>query len=151
MPSRTRSALAAALLAAAPLVAAPGLAPATSDPAPLEPDAPEAETETIGLDEWRALTEGRTVWYTLRGQLWGMEHFHKGRDEATFMTPQGECMTAPWAYQDGVFCFAYGGLHCFRHVRRNGALFAVPVAGGDEQRIKRIDDTPVSCEPPLSS
>ncbi|TVQ52673.1 MAG: hypothetical protein EA355_14705 [Rhodobacteraceae bacterium] len=144
MRFRFRPLLPAALIAAAAVVSPAGVL-ATSDPEV------QTEEEVIGLDEWRAMTEGRTVWYSLRGRHWGKEHFHRGRDEATFMTPQGECMTAPWMHNDGVFCFAYGGLHCFRHVRRDGELFAIPTAGGEEQRIVRIDDTPLSCEAPLSS
>ena len=132
---------------AAVLVGGPALAASEPEAPPESP----TQAEVIGIEEWRALTEGRTVWYTLRGRPWGREHFHKGRDQATFMTPQGECMTAPWTYQDGVFCFAYGGMHCFRHLRRDGEIFAAPLDGGEAQKIERIDDTPVSCEPPLSS
>ncbi len=130
-----------AVIAAALLIAAPSLA---TDPA--------AGERVLDLAEWRALTDGRTVHYELRGRVWGREHFHRGRDSATFVAPDGQCMTAPWAYAEGVFCFAYQGMDCFRHVRRGERLFAVPLSdAGDEQEIVRITDEPLSCEPPLSS
>jgi hypothetical protein len=129
-----------ALALAAPVVA---MAAGATEPAPAD--------QPIGLDEWRALTDGRTVHYEIGGQLWGREHFHKGRDSATFVAPDGQCMTAPWAYAEGVYCFAYQGMDCFRHVRRGGRLFAVPLSGeGGAQEIVRITDEPLSCEPPLA-
>ena len=91
------------------------------------------------------------MWYALRGRHWGKERFHRGRDTATFLSADGECVTAPWAYADGVYCFAYAGMHCFRHVRRGEQIVVIPLGEGEEQTVTRIDDTPVTCEPPLSS
>jgi hypothetical protein len=120
--------------------------------------APAAATDAqpgdvpIGLDEWRALTGGQTVWYSLDGRHWGKEFFHPGRDSATFVTADGDCVTAPWIYADGLYCFAYAGLDCFRHVRRGDRMLAIPFdPGGQEQVIERITDTPLSCEAPLAS
>ena len=107
--------------------------------------------QEISLQEWREMTEGRTVWYSLGGVHWGREYFHPGRDSATFVSADGDCATAPWVYADGVFCFAYTGMDCFRHIRRGGALLAVPLSDGATQVIEKITDGPLSCEPPLSS
>ena len=120
--------------------------------------APVAATELqpgdtpIPLAEWRQLTEGRVVWYSLDGRHWGREYFHRGRDVATFVAADGTCMTAPWVEAEGIYCFAYSGMDCFRHIRRDGQMMAVPLSDGDAQTIDRItDDGPLSCEPPLSS
>jgi hypothetical protein len=138
-PTRRRTAPALALILAAPVAA---LAAGSGAP---------PEDEPIGLPEWRAMTDGRTVHYEIDGQVWGREHFHKGKDSATFVAPDGACMTAPWAYADGIYCFAYQGMDCFRHVRRDGRMFAVPLsASGDAQEIVRITDEPLTCEPPLA-
>jgi len=107
--------------------------------------------QEITVEEWREMTEGRTVWYTLDGAHWGREYFHPGRDSATFVSADGDCATAPWVYADGVFCFAYTGMDCFRHIRRDGVLLAVPLSDGATQVIEKITDGPLSCEPPLSS
>lgn len=128
------------LIAALALAAAPALAAG-----------PQPDDVPIPLEEWRAMTEGRTVWYALRGEHWGKEYFHPGKDSATFLAASGECVTAPWAYAEGLYCFAYSGMHCFRHVRRDGEIVVIPLGEGEEQRVEKIDDTPVSCEPPLSS
>lgn len=107
--------------------------------------------QEIGLAEWREMTEGRTVWYTLDGRHWGREYFHPGTDSATFVSAEGDCATAPWVYAEGVFCFAYTGMDCFRHIRRGDQLLAVPLSDGVTQVIDKITDGPLSCEPPLSS
>lgn len=107
--------------------------------------------EPVPLAEWRALTEGRTVWYAIDGEHWGREYFHPDRDSATFMTRDGACVTAPWAHAEGLYCFYYTGMECFRHVRRDGRLVILPLSGGGAQEVERIDDAPLSCEPPLSS
>ncbi|SEA75490.1 hypothetical protein [Rubrimonas cliftonensis] len=107
--------------------------------------------QVIELQEWRQMTEGRTVHYSLAGRHWGREYFHADRDSATFVSADGDCVTAPWVYADGVFCFSYTGMDCFRHVRRGDMLLALPLGDGAEQVIERITTEPLSCEPPLSS
>ena len=105
----------------------------------------------IPLAEWRALTRGKTVWYAIDGVHWGREYYHPDRDVATFVTADGRCVTAPWLYADGLFCFSYQGFECFRHIRRGGRMLVAPLSGGATQEIERIDVAPLSCEPPLSS
>lgn len=113
---------------------------------------PQPGDVPVSAAEWRRLTEGRVVWYSLNGEHWGREYFHPNRQRATFVYRDGTCVSAPWIESDGVFCFAYGGLHCFNHVRRDGQLVVLPVDGGPMQTIERItDDGPLSCEPPLMS
>lgn len=106
----------------------------------------------VPVEEWRRLTEGRVVWYSLNGRHWGREYFHVGRNTATFVANDGTCMTAPWVEADGIYCFAYSGMDCFRHIRRGEQLLVLPLGDGDTQTIEKItDDGPLSCEPPLSS
>jgi hypothetical protein len=111
----------------------------------------EPEGDPIPPEEWRALTAGRTVWYSLNGEHWGREYFDPERDRATFLGADGTCVTASWIYADGVYCFAYGGMHCFRHMRRGDSIVVSPLGEGAEQTVEKIDRTPISCEPPLSS
>jgi len=112
----------------------------------------EPGDQPIPLSEWREMTTGKTVWYSIDGALWGREYFHPDGARATFVTEDGECMTAPWAFYNGLYCFAYSGTDCFRHVRRDGRLLAIPDGdAGAAQVIEKITDTPLSCEAPLSS
>lgn len=107
--------------------------------------------------EWRALTEGRTVWYFARDGLWGRELYRLG-DAApdggfvTFEHRGGECLDARWRYEAGLYCFDFGAgpAHCFRHMRWQDRLFAISTSG-DVQEVKRIDRSGVSCgAPPVS-
>lgn len=110
-----------------------------------------AEERAVPLEEWRALTDGRTVVYHLDGELWGREFFHPGGGRATFLFRDGACMTGAWTYADGLYCFAYSGLDCFRHLRRDGRLVIVPEGGGATQTVEAIESAPISCGPALSS
>ncbi|PKP67108.1 MAG: hypothetical protein CVT86_02365, partial [Alphaproteobacteria bacterium HGW-Alphaproteobacteria-8] len=58
------------LLRAAALVMSLATAAAAAD---LQPG-----DEMIPLSQWREMTEGRTVWYSLNGVHWGKEYFHRG-------------------------------------------------------------------------
>ncbi|MGF1657998.1 MAG: hypothetical protein ACFCUS_01035 [Rubrimonas sp.] len=135
--SRTHAALLAAAFAAASFAAA---APAQ-----------EAGDAPIPLEEWRAMTAGKTLSYEIDGAFWGREYYHADRDVATFVTRDGDCVTAPWVYAEGLYCFSYRGMECFRHIRRDGRIFVAPLSGGAEQEVRRIEVAPLSCEPPLSS
>ncbi|MFN3614353.1 MAG: hypothetical protein ACK4WC_07320 [Rubrimonas sp.] len=107
--------------------------------------------QDIPIAEWREMTEGRIVWYSIDGRHWGREYFHPGGRTATFVAADGTCMTTSWTYANGVYCFAYGGLDCFRHVRRDGVMLAIPTSNGTAQTIDRITEGVLSCGDPLSS
>ncbi len=146
--------LAAILACASFTVAAEG--DAVVIPAPFHAQAAEERAlrpgdELIPLDQWRALTRGKTVWYSLDGAHWGREYYHPDRDVATFITRDGDCVTAPWVHARGLFCFSYQGLECFRHFRRDSRIMVAPLSGGALQQVERIDAAPLSCDPPLSS
>ncbi|MEC9434243.1 MAG: hypothetical protein VYD87_15185 [Pseudomonadota bacterium] len=147
-------ALAQAALAGALILAAlaPPLVAGTDEPGLTE--RLETEGRDLSLAEWRALTNGRTVWYRIDGELWGRESYRQdGR--VTFQFPDGECLDAAWDYQDPWFCFdfgqALGGVpHCFRHIRLEDRLYALGRSGAP-QAIDRIDGAPIACGPSPSS
>lgn len=131
----SRTLLAAALLNA---FAVPGL------------HAADAE---IGPDAWRALTEGKTLFYYRDGALYGWEYYYPDSVKVEFCSADGVHAVGEWGYSEGTYCFAYfGDLHCFRHVMRDGEIFVIDVnsgddgAGGDEQRVDRIaNGGPIPC------
>ncbi len=150
-------------IAAAALVATwlgalwPGPAWAEAPEAPLpadeaaEPEAEAPEEVPIPVEDWREMTAGRVVWYSIEGRHWGREYYDPERDRAVFVGADGTCLSGGWAAQDGVYCFAYAGLHCFRHVRRGARIVILPVPDGVEQTVERItDDGPLACTPPLT-
>ena len=134
-------------------------AAASEQPADLAPE-PGAEAALHGVEigprEWRSLTAGRTVWYSLGGALWGRESYRTDEDSVVFQFPDGQCLEAFWSWDDPWYCFDFGaalgedGPHCFRHVRHDGELWAISRQGAP-QRIERIDLSPVSCDPDASS
>ena len=132
------------------------LALAAAPAAAAEP--PDRETlaeqgEDVPLAEWRALTEGRTVWYRIGEALWGRERYLPGENSVTFQFPDGECLEARWFHEPPWYCFDFGEAlgggppHCFRHLRFEGELWALGLSGGPPQKIERIDATPLACGP----
>jgi hypothetical protein len=135
-------------------------APTTLSPveAPLPPrDLVLRDGAPVPQEEWRALTEGRTVWYFARDGLWGRELYRRPDADAsggivTFEHRDGLCLDARWTHNAGLYCFDFGEgpPHCFRHLRWEGRLFAISLSG-DVQEVKRIDNSGVSCgAPPVS-
>lgn len=148
----TRLAHALALAALAVLALSPGPAAAAADP---PPDLAEAG-EDIPPDEWRAIAAGRTVWYRIGDSLWGRERYALEADRVVFQFPDGMCVEGAWTYVEPFYCFDFGpalagdGPHCFRHVRHEGALWVIGLAG-DPQAVDRIDSTPLACGPDVVS
>lgn len=110
---------------------------------------PAAGGEVISLEEWLALTSGKTVHYAVNGEESGREYYPDGGRFAVFEAPNGDCVEGPWAHTDGRFCFWYGEhFQCFIHMRLDGVLISRPDTGGADQIITEIaDDEPLVCVP----
>lgn len=104
----------------------------------------------ISLEDWRALSSGKTLYYYTSRGLLGREYFVPGGDRAVFIYFDGQCFDGSWSWNDGLYCFEYDARHCFRHLRRGERLF-VRDLDGDEQDILEITDEVLSCEPELLS
>ena len=130
------------------------------------PDAPfpsyEAvmrEGASVPLENWRALTDGRTVWYYFPEGLWGREAYRglggaEAEGAVVFEHRSGACLSGDWRYlaEAELYCFDFqdGRTHCFRHLRWQERLFAVSLSG-DVQEVKRIDGAALTCGPaPMS-
>lgn len=143
MTASLRNACLVLLLLAAPAAAEPEAAP--------PPDLAEAG-EDLSPEEWRRLVAGRTVWYRIGEAIWGRERYAADADRVVFQFPEGDCVEGTWIYAAPWYCFDFGdaaglaGLHCFRHLRHEGSLWALGMAG-EPQRVERIDDTPLTCGP----
>lgn len=164
-PPATRL-LAAVIGAVLTAWAAPAAEPSLTAATTLSPtDAPLPPLDMVLRDgapvdaaEWRALTNGRTVWYFAHDGLWGRELYRSSANSpadgglVTFEHRDGECLDARWTHAAGLYCFDFGAgsPHCFRHLRWQDRLFAISV-NGDVQEVKRIDRSGVSCgAPPVS-
>ena len=112
-----------------------------------------AQEAAIGPDAWRALTEGKTLYYYKDGELYGREYFGPG-DRVVFRFPNGACTEGAWAYAEEKFCFAYAGqLHCFSHWMRDGEIVVRSIDDPEEeQTVEKIaDNEPLTCDEAVDS
>ena len=128
----------------------PSIAPAQSLLAQL------AQATNISVDEWRALTKGKTVVYEVGGETIGYESY-LGGGNVTIQLDDGSCIDGTWYMEQAAFCFDWQGgpLNCFHHKRLDGMIYVVGLRNGvetpDIQKVSRIADLPVSCGPALLS
>ena len=106
-----------------------------------------AQDILLNEDEWRGMTEGRTVIYTDKGDLAGWEYYYPGENVTLFVTPEGACVTGIWAFAEDRFCFSYDdSFQCFHHLRRGDRLISQHDRTGAEQVIDEIVDAkPTNC------
>lgn len=136
----------AILIAAAFCLAGAGAIAAT----PEEPVAP-AQDLAFDAPQWRALVEGKTLYYRNRnGEFVGREYYAPGSQRAVFIYFDGSCYDGTWREDDGVFEFRYDGVFYFRHLRRGGELIAAEV-DGPEQVVFKITNEVLSCSDDLIS
>lgn len=113
-----------------------------------------AEGDEIFFDEasWRALVEGKTLYYRLPDGLVGREYYPPGGgDRVVFeYAGNGRCFEGSWSATDGLFCFQYDGEHCFRHLKRGDHIYARQMDGVD-QKVVQISSEPLSCAKGLTS
>ena len=152
--------LAVALL----LSAASAVAQTTPDPAP-EPPAVAPETppsaprvqpaiqDTLSFDEFRKLSDGKTLHFHLPdGTPWGREYYIPGTQDSVFVFHDGECFEGYWTYDGQHYCYHYQTEpSCWVHFWRQGQL-TVESRGGHRQVVVAIRDRePLSCKPDLLS
>ena len=131
---------AAAILAALPVVAA-----ATEPRLPGLADIP--------VEEWRQMSEGRTLTYTIGGEFWALERYAPGSDRVTLQFHDGSCLEGRWEYVAPLYCFHWEGegTSCFRHARLGQDILVLETRDGVEtgalQTMSAVSDAPLSCGP----
>lgn len=136
-----RMILAAALLAGLPVFAAgtePGALPGLAD---------------IPVEEWRSMSAGRTLTYTIGGEFWALERYAPGTDRVTLQFYDGTCLEGRWEYVAPLYCFHWEGegTSCFRHARLGQDILVLETRDGVEtgalQTMSAVTDTPLACGP----
>lgn len=103
-------------------------------------------------DEFDSWSTGKTLDYSVAGQVYGSEAYFPGRKVRDADTG-GPCVDGSW-YADGdAVCFVYparDGTHCWRYWREGEAVFAKPVAAapGDPAQSVTVADAPLACPGP---
>jgi hypothetical protein len=125
----------AALLVAL-LLAAPGRAA----------DAP------VSAEAFEALSVGRTLTYSLGGEVYGTEQYLPGR-RVLWAFEGEECRTGAWYEDEGLICFVYdggSGPQCWTYFRDAGGLraqFADDPPGAEAATVGEIPG-PMECPGP---
>ncbi len=136
------------IVAALIICALPQPAPAT------EPAEPMAEAlRDIPVGEWSELAAGRTLRYTIDGEIWALERYHPDTNRVTLQFFDGKCLEGVWDYAEPLYCFHWRGegSSCFRHVRLGEEILILETRDGVEtgalQIMTGVSDTPLACEP----
>jgi hypothetical protein len=101
--------------------------------------------------EWRALVTGKTVEYTIGGQLWVREYYWPNDDVVTMEVINQTCFEARWEYNsdDQTFCFHNNPTSCFWHMREGDHYYVRSASPGTSfgvrQDVKDILETRLAC------
>jgi hypothetical protein len=118
--------------------------------------AASAHAQTIVSPEaFEALSEGRTLHFSLDGQPFGSEQFFTGR-RSLWRTPDGLCEAGVWRSEGDVICFEYDATpepQCWIFLREGSDLKAERVEdgapAGPAVDLSFIDNSPLPCPGPL--
>ena len=101
--------------------------------------------------QWRVMVSGKTVEYSINGELFVREYYWPGQDVVTMEVVGKECFEARWEFhpETSTFCFHNGPTACFWHRRQGGHFYvqhADPgVSFGAIQDITAIKDVRLAC------
>ena len=116
-----------------------------------------AAARDIPVEEWIAMTDGRTLTYRINGAFFALEHYYPHSDRVTLQSSDGRCLQGTWIYQAPRYCFFWDdeAPACFRHVRLGGEILIIETQDGRDttstQLMSGVSDTPVTCGAPPSS
>ncbi len=136
-------------LPAAAVVAVLLVLPAASQ-TPVEP---VDRAVDIPVEEWTAMSAGRTLTYRINGDLWALEHYTPGTNRVQIELYDGTCMSGTWDYAAPLYCFHWDGqgTSCFRHARLGDEILVIEAQAGQpgvtSQAMTAVSDTPLSCGP----
>ena len=105
----------------------------------------------ISGTEWREMVSGRTVEYSINGDLFVREYYWPGDDVVTMEVVGDHCFEARWDYdpKTEIFCFYNGPTACFWHIRAGERLYVKDAMPGPRfgltQEISAISDIRLAC------
>jgi hypothetical protein len=117
--------------------------------------APATAQTKLSPEAFEALSEGRTLHFSLDGLPFGSEQFFTGR-RSLWRTPDGQCEAGVWRSEGDVICFEYDGTpepQCWLFLQEGSDLRAERVEdgapAGPAVDLSFIDNTPLPCPGPL--
>lgn len=116
--------------------------------------APAAAETVVAPGDFEALSQGRTLHFTLDGQPFGAEQFFAGR-RTLWRYAGADCQRGVWRGEGDRICFAYEGGEgpiCWHFLDTGAGHAAALVEGGTETgfrlKLDRIDTAPLDCPGP---
>lgn len=116
------------------------------------PALPLTAEEIVSPEEFKKLSEGKTLYFTYNGELFGIEQFYK-RKRSTWQYSDGECVDGTWHAEEDLICFAYRGepeVQCW-HFLKTEEGYAARAEGADPEldlKLSFVDTTPLDCKGP---
>jgi hypothetical protein len=112
----------------------------------------------IAEREWRALTEGKTVYYSIAGEFYGREYYLPGSDQVFFQHRDGTCMRGVWSYDEPWYSFTFTlegyqlPPHRFLHQRIGNRILIISYDPDQpRQQVDRIVYAPFTCDADVTS
>ena len=112
-----------------------------------------AETR-LSPETFERLSEGRTLYFTQRGELFGAEEYHENR-QVVWRFVGGQCVRGFWWAEEGDrICFNYRGsdlVQCWGFFEDEAGFFARSETAEDSSgdlRVAEATDQPLPCEGP---
>ena len=109
----------------------------------------------VSPEAFEALSEGRTLHFSLDGLPYGSEQFFTGR-RSLWRTPDGQCEAGVWHSEGDAICFEYEAApdpQCWIFLHEGSDLSAARVEDGVQTSLvvdlSLIDNTPLPCPGPL--
>ena len=99
------------------------------------------------FDRW---STGKTLDYSVDGQVWGSEAYLPGRRVRDADTG-GPCRDGTWHAEGAAVCFVYpafDGTHCWLYWRDGDAVFAKPLQSAPEDAPQRVTPAAASLDCP---
>jgi hypothetical protein len=115
---------------------------------------PAAAQQNMAPEDFEALSEGRTLHFSLFGEFFGAEQFFANR-RSLWMSGDGQCEEGVWHAEGEAICFSYPSQpepFCW-HFRKEGGRYAAHrleqgIETGFAIELDRIDDQPLPCPGP---
>lgn len=118
--------------------------------------APAGAQAPITIEEFEALAEGRTLYFSAQGLAFGAEQYFPGR-RSIWQFRDGSCEAGVWWPVGEAICFRYEGediVQCWRFLPREDGLAAAAVGDGGEDglvlELERSDTVPLACDDVVS-
>jgi len=105
----------------------------------------------IPLQEWRDMSLGKTLTYSIDGQFFALERYSTSGDAVMLQLSDGTCYSGSWTHNETSYCYFWedNPAVCFRHVRAEDEIMILHlddgVETGEVQTMVGISDTPLVC------